>query len=114
MTRFVIVGGGPSGLSAAIRLKQLNPEMAVCLGMKVIVPINSWHAMSIDNHLFYHCRNLVIIGKKRSFTRLCLSPYHTHCSESLRNEVFTLLLNCGGSLLAIYATHDHITTVCSS
>ena len=27
----VIVGGGPSGLSAAIRLKQLNPEMAVCL-----------------------------------------------------------------------------------
>ncbi len=27
----VIVGGGPSGLAAAIRLKQLNPEMAVCL-----------------------------------------------------------------------------------
>ena len=27
----VIVGGGPAGLSAAIRLKQLNPEMAVCL-----------------------------------------------------------------------------------
>jgi electron-transferring-flavoprotein dehydrogenase len=27
----VIVGGGPSGLSAAIRLKQLNPDMAVCL-----------------------------------------------------------------------------------
>jgi electron-transferring-flavoprotein dehydrogenase len=27
----VIVGGGPSGLSAAIRLKQLNPEIAVCL-----------------------------------------------------------------------------------
>jgi electron-transferring-flavoprotein dehydrogenase len=27
----VIVGGGPAGLSAAIRLKQLSPEMAVCL-----------------------------------------------------------------------------------
>jgi electron-transferring-flavoprotein dehydrogenase len=27
----VIVGGGPSGLSAAIRLKQLNPDIAVCL-----------------------------------------------------------------------------------
>src|ERR1700690_1056582 len=27
----VIGGGGPSGLAAAIRLKQLNPEMAVCL-----------------------------------------------------------------------------------
>src|SRR6201996_9220085 len=27
----VIVGGGPAGLAAAIRLKQLSPEMAVCL-----------------------------------------------------------------------------------
>ena len=27
----VIVGGGPSGLSAAIRLKQLNPDLNVCL-----------------------------------------------------------------------------------
>src|SRR6201986_3301635 len=27
----VIVGGGPSGLSAAIRLKQLAPDAAVCL-----------------------------------------------------------------------------------
>ena len=27
----LIVGGGPSGLSAAIRLKQLNPDLAVCL-----------------------------------------------------------------------------------
>ena len=27
----VIVGGGPAGLSAAIRLKQLAPDMAVCL-----------------------------------------------------------------------------------
>ena len=27
----VIVGGGPSGLAAAIRLKQLAPETAVCL-----------------------------------------------------------------------------------
>ena len=27
----VVVGGGPSGLSAAIRLKQLSPDMAVCL-----------------------------------------------------------------------------------
>src|ERR1700690_2506201 len=27
----VIGGGGPSGLAAAIRLKQLDPEMAVCL-----------------------------------------------------------------------------------
>ncbi|WP_374328111.1 FAD-binding protein, partial [Paracoccus pantotrophus] len=25
----VIVGGGPSGLSAAIRLKQLNPALSV-------------------------------------------------------------------------------------
>ena len=27
----VIVGGGPAGLSAAIRLKQIAPDMAVCL-----------------------------------------------------------------------------------
>ena len=27
----LIVGGGPSGLAAAIRLKQLAPDMAVCL-----------------------------------------------------------------------------------
>ncbi|MBW8783247.1 MAG: electron transfer flavoprotein-ubiquinone oxidoreductase [Novosphingobium sp.] len=27
----VIVGGGPAGLAAAIRLKQVNPELAVCI-----------------------------------------------------------------------------------
>src|SRR3954468_17939422 len=27
----VIVGGGPSGLSCAIRLKQLSPEISVCV-----------------------------------------------------------------------------------
>lgn len=27
----VIVGGGPAGLSAAIRLKQINPETTVCI-----------------------------------------------------------------------------------
>ena len=27
----VIVGGGPSGLAAAIRLKQLNSELNICL-----------------------------------------------------------------------------------
>ena len=27
----VIVGGGPAGLSAAIRLKQLNADLAVCM-----------------------------------------------------------------------------------
>ena len=27
----VIVGGGPSGLSAAIRLKQLNSDLNVCV-----------------------------------------------------------------------------------
>src|SRR5205085_6300493 len=30
----VIVGAGPAGLSAAIRLKQLNPELAVVVGEK--------------------------------------------------------------------------------
>ena len=27
----VIVGGGPAGLSAAIRLKQLNADLSVCI-----------------------------------------------------------------------------------
>ena len=27
----VIVGGGPAGLSCAIRLKQLNPALSVCI-----------------------------------------------------------------------------------
>ena len=27
----VVVGAGPSGLSAACRLKQLNPEISVCV-----------------------------------------------------------------------------------
>ena len=27
----VIVGGGPAGLSAAIRLKQLNADLGVCI-----------------------------------------------------------------------------------
>ena len=30
----VIVGAGPSGLSAAIRLKQLNSEITVCVDEK--------------------------------------------------------------------------------
>ena len=31
----VIVGAGPSGLSAAIRLKQLNPELSVVVVEKI-------------------------------------------------------------------------------
>ena len=27
----VIVGGGPAGLAASIRLKQVNPELSVCI-----------------------------------------------------------------------------------
>ena len=44
----VIVGGGPSGLAAAIRLKQLNPEITVCLVEKaaksapISCPVRCW------------------------------------------------------------------------
>ena len=40
----VVVGGGPSGLSTAIKLKQLNPDINVCLLEK---------ASEIGVHIFY-------------------------------------------------------------
>jgi cation diffusion facilitator CzcD-associated flavoprotein CzcO len=38
----VIVGGGPAGLSAAIRLKQLNPDLAA-RSAPTSSPVPSWN-----------------------------------------------------------------------
>ena len=50
----VIVGGGPSGLSTAIKLKQLNPEINVCVLEKAaeigahILSVNVFETRALD------------------------------------------------------------------
>lgn len=71
----VIVGGGPAGLSAACRLKQManeqGKELRVCLvekaaeiGKFVFCHLILTHAQSVKDHLIIsdiliHCNNLV-------------------------------------------------------
>jgi flavin-dependent dehydrogenase len=58
----VIVGGGPAGLSAAIRLKQLadqnGKEMRICVVEKA-------SEMGSNNFFIYKFKNLIIESKSR-------------------------------------------------
>ncbi|ASC05769.1 Electron-transferring-flavoprotein dehydrogenase [Acetobacter pasteurianus subsp. pasteurianus] len=57
----VIVGGGPAGLAAAIRLRQLSPDLSVCLiekGSEIGAHIVSGPLLNPA-----HWQSLFLIGK---------------------------------------------------
>ena len=70
----VIVGGGPSGLSAAIKLKQLDPELNVCLVEKAseigahILSGNVFETRALDE-LFPNWKELKCTSKNKSLKR---------------------------------------------
>ena len=52
----VVVGGGPSGLASACKLKQLNPNLSVCLlekGAEIGSHILSGAVLSLKRSLIY-------------------------------------------------------------
>ena len=66
----VIVGGGPAGLAAAIRLKQLSAEISVCMISMIYFGhmrhITIWQKLPINAGASYHINLVILI-----FFQLC-------------------------------------------
>ena len=90
----VIVGGGPSGLSTAIKIKQLDPNLNVCLLEKAseigahILSGNVFETRALDQLLpknkNFSLLTLVLIGELRSF------QFGINSSKALVSNTFPL------------------------
>ena len=107
----VIVGGGPSGLAAAIRLKQLAPDAAVCL---VVRPERmDVHASSLAHEqsvpasacmLAGSLRSRAFVGSQLRFVIDAPSGQQLTCLRQNRGDA--ALLEPGSSVVLSWAPED--------